>query len=49
MRFTRKGPASVYYNEIDRYCCQWLSNLIRDGLITPGTIDPRSIKERRTP
>ena len=35
----------AYYNEIDRYCCDWLSNLIDAGHITPGRIDDRSIEE----
>ena len=35
----------AYYNEIDRYCCDWLSNLMDAGLITPGKIDDRSIAE----
>lgn len=33
------------YNENDRYCCDWLSNLMDAGLITPGKIDDRSIHE----
>lgn len=33
------------YNEIDRYCCDWLSNLMDAGLITPGDIDDRSIAD----
>ena len=36
---------TAYYNEIDRYCCDWLSNLIDAGHITPGKIDDRSIEE----
>lgn len=35
----------AYYNEIDRYCCDWLSNLMDAGHITPGTIDDRSIAD----
>jgi DNA (cytosine-5)-methyltransferase 1 len=34
---------TAYYNEIDRYCCDWLSNLMDAELITPGRIDDRSI------
>lgn len=34
-----------YYNEIDRFCCDWLSNLMDAGLITPGVIDDRSIAD----
>jgi DNA (cytosine-5)-methyltransferase 1 len=33
----------AFYNEIDRYCCDWLQNLMDAGLITPGRIDDRSI------
>ena len=35
----------VYYNEIDGFCCDWLSNLMDAGAITPGTIDDRSIED----
>ena len=35
----------VFYNEIDSYCCGWLSNLMDAGLITPGTICDRSIED----
>jgi DNA (cytosine-5)-methyltransferase 1 len=35
----------AYYNEIDAFCCAWLSNLMDDGLITPGDIDDRSIED----
>lgn len=37
----------AYYNEIDPFCCNWISNLMDAGLITPGVIDDRSIKEVR--
>ena len=33
----------AYYNDTDRFCCDWLSNLMDKGLITPGRIDDRSI------
>jgi DNA (cytosine-5)-methyltransferase 1 len=33
----------AYYNEVDRYCCDWLSNLMDAGHITAGKIDDRSI------
>jgi len=33
----------AYFNEIDPFCCAWLSNLMDAGLITPGKIDDRSI------
>ena len=32
-----------YYNEVDGFCCDWLSNLMDAGLITAGRIDDRSI------
>lgn len=37
----------VYYNEIDKYCCQWLAHLMRNGLIPRGDIDDRSITDVR--
>jgi DNA (cytosine-5)-methyltransferase 1 len=37
----------AYYNEIDDYCCGWLSNLMDAGCITPGKIDDRSIVHLR--
>lgn len=37
--------ASVYYNEIDSYCAQWLQNLMDAGLIPRGDIDTRSIED----
>jgi DNA (cytosine-5)-methyltransferase 1 len=33
----------VFYNEIDPYCCAWLSNLMDAGHIRPGTISDKSI------
>jgi DNA (cytosine-5)-methyltransferase 1 len=38
---------TAYYNEIDRFCCDWLSNLMDANLITPGKIDDRSIVDVR--
>ena len=35
----------AYYNEIDSFCCGWLSNLMDAGVITPGVIDNRSIED----
>jgi DNA (cytosine-5)-methyltransferase 1 len=37
-------PTSTLYNEIDAYCCAWLSNLMDAGLIPAGDIDDRSIE-----
>jgi len=39
--------ASVYYNEIDAYCAQWLRNLMDADLIPRGDIDTRSIEDVR--
>lgn len=36
---------TAYYNEIDPYCVEWLRNLIAEGLIAPGHVDSRSIKD----
>lgn len=33
----------AFYNEIDRYCCDWLSNLMDKGHIRPGMISDKSI------
>ena len=38
---------TAYYNEIDRFCCDWLSNIMDAALITPGRIDDRSIVDVR--
>lgn len=35
----------AYYNDSDRYVCEWLDNLQRDGAIAPGDIDCRSIED----
>lgn len=37
--------ALAYYNEHDPYAAQWLRNLISAGLIAPGIVDERSIKD----
>lgn len=34
-----------YYNENDPYTAEWLRNLIKEGLITPGDVDERDIRE----
>lgn len=38
-------PTRAFYNEIDPYCCAWLSNLMDAGHITPGVICDRSIED----
>ena len=35
----------VFYNEFDVKACDWLSNLMDIGAITPGDIDERSIED----
>lgn len=35
----------AYYNEIDKFAAQWLRNLISKGLIAPGDVDERDIRE----
>jgi len=37
----------AYYNENDPHAAQWLRNLIAEGLIAPGDVDDRSIKDVR--
>ena len=37
----------AYYNEIDKYCVEWLRNLIAEGLIADGDVDARSIGDVR--
>jgi DNA (cytosine-5)-methyltransferase 1 len=37
----------AYYNDSDRYCCDWLSNLMDAGLIMAGWIDDRWIADVR--
>jgi DNA (cytosine-5)-methyltransferase 1 len=38
---------SAYYNEHDPYAAQWLRNLIAAGLIAPGDVDERDIRDVR--
>jgi len=35
----------AYYNEIDRYAAAWLRNLIAEGVIAPGDVDERDIRD----
>lgn len=35
---------AAYYNENDKYCVQWLRNLIKAGLIADGDVDDRDIR-----
>jgi DNA (cytosine-5)-methyltransferase 1 len=34
-----------FYNDIDPYCAGWLKNLIAAGMIPPGVVDTRDIRE----
>lgn len=36
---------TAYYNEIEPFAADWLRNLISAGLIAPGEVDTRSIKD----
>ena len=42
-----RADATVYYNEIESYCAQWLQNLMDAGEIPRGVIDTRSIEDVR--
>lgn len=37
--------ALAYYNDFDPYVCSWSENLIKAGLVAPGVVDCKSIKE----
>lgn len=37
-------PASVYYNEIDKWCCKLLRARIADGSLPKGFVDERDIR-----
>ena len=51
MRRTKEGrnqklhKITAYYNEIDNRAAAWLRQLIKNGNITPGEVDERSITE----
>ncbi|MBK9021620.1 MAG: DNA cytosine methyltransferase [Sulfuritalea sp.] len=36
---------AAYYNEIDPFSAQWLRELIKSGLIAPGDVDERDIRD----
>jgi DNA (cytosine-5)-methyltransferase 1 len=36
---------TAYYNEKDRYCAQWLRNLVAASLIAPGDVDERDVRD----
>lgn len=42
-----RATAAAYYNEIDPFCCDWIRNLIKEGLIPDGEVDNRSIADVR--
>jgi DNA (cytosine-5)-methyltransferase 1 len=35
----------AYYNEVNSFACEWLRELIREGVIVPGEVDGRSIND----
>ncbi len=37
----------AFYNELDPYAAQWLRNLIDAGMIAPGVVDERDIRDIR--
>ncbi len=39
--------SNAYYNEIDSYAASWLRNLISSGVIAPGDVDERDIRDVR--
>jgi len=39
----KRTKRRAYYNEFEPYTAEWLRNLIRDGLISNGDVDERSI------
>ncbi len=41
------GGCEAYYNENDPYAAQWLRSLIGAGLIAPGDVDERDIRDVR--
>jgi DNA (cytosine-5)-methyltransferase 1 len=40
-----KDKLAAYYNEIDPFSAQWLRELIKAGLIAPGDVDERDIRD----
>ena len=36
---------TAYYNDNDPYCVEHLQEMIRLGILAPGDVDDRSIKE----
>lgn len=39
------ATSAAYYNEHDRFCAGWLRNLISAGLIAPGYVDERDVRD----
>ena len=35
----------AYYNDSDKYCCEWARNLMKAGLVLQGEVDSRPIQE----
>ena len=36
---------AAYYNERDPFAAQWLRNLIAEGIIAPGFVDERDVRD----
>ncbi|KKM06916.1 hypothetical protein LCGC14_1739110, partial [marine sediment metagenome] len=36
---------NAFYNDNDKFCAQWLRNLIAAGHLPPGDVDERGIEE----
>src|SRR3954462_9339524 len=39
------ATAGAYYNEVDSYAASWLRELIKAGVIAPGDVDERDIRD----
>lgn len=37
--------AGTFYSEWDPYSAAWIRNLVRDGLVSPGVVDERDVRE----
>ena len=35
----------AYYNDVDPFCCAWVRNLIKAGVVTQGDVDERPIQD----
>jgi len=48
MTLIKSSKKWAYYNDNDPFCCAWLRELMKDGLIMNGEIDSRSITDVRS-